>query len=215
MTGTRGTTPRDQEAPSTASQGVWATIQLLARLDAAGLAQWQAFELLLQFGCMIDQGVPLKVAAKKTLVRATTRPVERRSRVNNVARDSARGHWGAWLLRKWDLKMSPAHRRLLNGGDELTIVRRRAAAVEALAVELVAEVQRLVVEVTELSERPASAALSVSVDEAAQLLGVGRTTVFTLLDEGAIRSVKVGNRRLVPRKALDEFLSGDGGPAAS
>ena len=111
--------------------------------------------------------------------------------------------------------MPPAHKRLLTGGDELTLVRRRAAAVEALAVELAAEVQRLVVEVTELAERPTSAALSVSVDEAAQLLGVGRTTVFTLLEEGTIRSVKVGNRRLVPRKALDEFLSGDGGPAAS
>ncbi len=94
-------------------------------------------------------------------------------------------------------------------------MRPHAAAVEALAVELAAEVQRLVVEVTELTERPASPALSVSVDEAARLLGVGRTTVFTLLDEGTIRSVKVGARRLVPRKALDEFLSGDGGPAAS
>ena len=93
MTGARGTTPRDHEVASTASQGVWATIQLLARLDAAGLAQWEAFELLLQFGCMIDQGVPLRVAEKKTLIRAAVRPVEWRSRVSNVAPEtSARGH---------------------------------------------------------------------------------------------------------------------------
>ena len=97
----------------------------------------------------------------------------------------------------------------------MTVVRRHAATVEALAVELAAEVQRLASEVTELTERPAGAPLSVSVDEAARLLGVGRTTVFTLLDEGTIRSVKVGSRRLVPRKALDEFLAGHGGPAAS
>ncbi len=97
----------------------------------------------------------------------------------------------------------------------MTVVRRHAAAVEALATELAAEVQRLASEITELSERPVGASLSVSVDEAARLLGVGRTTVFTLLDVGTIRSVKVGTRRLVPRKALDEFLAGHEGPAAS
>ena len=86
VTRPREAIPHDQaEPPSTTSQGVWATIQLLARLDAAGLAQWEAFELLLQFGCMIDQGVPLGVAEKKTLVRATARPVAWRSRVSNVA----------------------------------------------------------------------------------------------------------------------------------
>jgi hypothetical protein len=74
------------------SQGVWATIQLLAQLDAAGLAQWEAFELLLQFGCMIDQGVPLGVAEKTTLVRATTQPTTSQSPIANVAPDApARG----------------------------------------------------------------------------------------------------------------------------
>ena len=74
VTPPREAIPHDQaEPPPTTSQGVWATIQLLARLDAAGLAQWEAFELLLQFGCMIDQGVPLGVAQNRTLLRATTR----------------------------------------------------------------------------------------------------------------------------------------------
>ena len=80
------------EPPSTTSQGVWATIQLLARLDAAGLAQWEAFELLLQFGCMIDQGLPLGVAEKRTLVRATRQPTALQARIGNVAPDApARG----------------------------------------------------------------------------------------------------------------------------
>ncbi len=85
--------PHDQaEPPPTTSQGVWATIQLLARLDAAGLAQWEAFELLLQFGCMIDQGVPLGVAETKTLVRATTQPTATQSPIASVAPDApARG----------------------------------------------------------------------------------------------------------------------------
>jgi hypothetical protein len=74
VTPPREAIPHDQAEPApTTSQGVWATIQLLARLDAAGLVQWEAFELLLQFGCMIDQGVPLGVAQDRTLLRATTR----------------------------------------------------------------------------------------------------------------------------------------------
>jgi hypothetical protein len=89
VTRPREAIPHDEaEPPSTTSQGVWATIQLLARLDAAGLAQWEAFELLLQFGCMVDQGVPLEIAAKKTLVGATSRPVEWPSRVSDVAPDT-------------------------------------------------------------------------------------------------------------------------------
>ena len=73
VTPPREAIPHDQAEPPTTSQGVWATIQLLAQLDAAGLAQWEAFELLLQFGCMIDHGVPLGVAQNRTLLRATTR----------------------------------------------------------------------------------------------------------------------------------------------
>lgn len=48
--------------------------------------------------------------------------------------------------------------------------------------------------------------LLLSVDEAARLLGIGRTVVYRLLSQGNLRSVKVGGRRLVPRSAVDAFV---------
>ena len=46
-----------------------------------------------------------------------------------------------------------------------------------------------------------------SVDEPATMLGVGRSTIYELLETGRVRSVKVGTRRLVPIAALDDFLA--------
>jgi len=76
-----------------------------------------------------------------------------------------------------------------------------------MSVALAKEVASLTAEVTELIERPAPPPLSVSVDEAARLLGVGRSTMFALLESGQVRSVKVGARRLVPRRALEELVA--------
>ena len=45
-----------------------------------------------------------------------------------------------------------------------------------------------------------------SVEGAAQLLGVGRTTAYELVANGSLRSFKVGARRLVPLTAIDEFV---------
>lgn len=91
--------------------------------------------------------------------------------------------------------------------DQLVIVRRQTTVVQQQCAALARDVAALASQVTELVERPASAPLSVSIDEAARLIGVGRSTMFALLDSGEIRSVKVGARRLVPRRALEEFLS--------
>jgi excisionase family DNA binding protein len=104
---------------------------------------------------------------------------------------------------------------VVEGGDQVTSVRRQAAAVEQACTALAEQVARLAATVTELVERPVTPPLSVSVDEAARLLGLGRSNVFKLLESGEIRSVKVGSRRLVPRKALEEFLAEHGAWAAS
>ncbi|HEY9471707.1 MAG TPA: helix-turn-helix domain-containing protein [Propionibacteriaceae bacterium] len=45
-----------------------------------------------------------------------------------------------------------------------------------------------------------------SVEQAAQLLNVGRSTAYDLIRSGQLRSVKIGRRRLVPRDALDSFI---------
>jgi excisionase family DNA binding protein len=38
-------------------------------------------------------------------------------------------------------------------------------------------------------------------------LSVGRNTVFNLITSKQLRSVKVGNRRLVPQAAVDELIA--------
>ncbi|MGH9116437.1 MAG: helix-turn-helix domain-containing protein [Acidimicrobiales bacterium] len=47
-------------------------------------------------------------------------------------------------------------------------------------------------------------------EEAAVLLGIGRTRVFDLIRSGELRSVKIGNSRRVSPTALAEFVEGLG-----
>ncbi|MFE6305624.1 MULTISPECIES: helix-turn-helix domain-containing protein [unclassified Nocardiopsis] len=44
------------------------------------------------------------------------------------------------------------------------------------------------------------------VEEAAALLGIGRTRAFEQIRLGRLRSVKIGTSRLVPAVALDEYV---------
>ena len=45
------------------------------------------------------------------------------------------------------------------------------------------------------------------VEEAAQVLGCGRTTVFALIREGRLRRVKLGTRTIVPRAEVLRLLA--------
>lgn len=45
-----------------------------------------------------------------------------------------------------------------------------------------------------------------SVDQAATVLGIGRTNVYSLIGRGELRSVKVGGRRLIPRQSIADFV---------
>jgi excisionase family DNA binding protein len=45
-----------------------------------------------------------------------------------------------------------------------------------------------------------------SVEEAADLLGMGRTFMFHLLATGEIDSLKIGRRRKIPRDALARYI---------
>jgi len=49
--------------------------------------------------------------------------------------------------------------------------------------------------------------LAHSVENAAALLDVGRTTVFELIRTGRLRAVKLGGRTLIPDAALRDFLA--------
>jgi excisionase family DNA binding protein len=50
--------------------------------------------------------------------------------------------------------------------------------------------------------------LTVTVTEAAQLLGVSRMTAYSAVRDGTIPSVRLGRRVLVPKVALERLLAG-------
>jgi len=45
-----------------------------------------------------------------------------------------------------------------------------------------------------------------TVEEAAESIGIGRTTMFALLKQGEVESVLVGRLRRVPVSAIEDYL---------
>lgn len=50
--------------------------------------------------------------------------------------------------------------------------------------------------------------LTLTVEQAAKLLGIGRNLAYERVKTGEIPVIRVGRRLLVPRKALDRLLDG-------
>lgn len=46
-----------------------------------------------------------------------------------------------------------------------------------------------------------------NVDEACQLIGVGRTKLYSLINDKAIDARKLGKRTLIPAAALEKYLT--------
>lgn len=57
-----------------------------------------------------------------------------------------------------------------------------------------------------------SGRITCSVKEAIELTGLGRTTIYALLDEQKITSVRVGTKRLIHVESLRRLLEPDGEP---
>ena len=55
---------------------------------------------------------------------------------------------------------------------------------------------------------PPADRLAVSPSEAARLAGIGRTTLYEAIGSGALRSLKIGKRRLITIEALRQWLGG-------
>ena len=49
--------------------------------------------------------------------------------------------------------------------------------------------------------------LAVSVEDAAAMAGVGRTTLYAALGSGSLRSLKIGKRRLILVEALKAWIA--------
>jgi len=56
-------------------------------------------------------------------------------------------------------------------------------------------------------ERTTAAVLLLTVEDAAQRLSIGRTTMYSLISAGAIQSVTIGRLRRIPSECLDEYIS--------
>ena len=59
--------------------------------------------------------------------------------------------------------------------------------------------------------------LTLTITEAAQLLGISRTTAYELARQGKIPVLRLGKRLVVPKAALERMLEGnrDSSPSAS
>jgi excisionase family DNA binding protein len=60
---------------------------------------------------------------------------------------------------------------------------------------------------------PLVPALALTVEDAAKALAIGRTSLFYLLRDGRLRSVKIGSRTVIPVRAIEDFLAELGGAA--
>lgn len=54
--------------------------------------------------------------------------------------------------------------------------------------------------------------IAVSPDDAARISGVGRTTIYQALGSGALRSSKIGKRRLITVEALKGWIEANSEP---
>jgi len=52
--------------------------------------------------------------------------------------------------------------------------------------------------------------VALSVNETAESLGVGKSLIWKMVNQGTIRTVRAGHRVLVPVSAVEEFLSVSG-----
>jgi len=47
------------------------------------------------------------------------------------------------------------------------------------------------------------------IKEAARIYGWSRSTLYKMIKDGTLRSVKIGGRRLIPRDVLEELIAGE------
>ena len=57
--------------------------------------------------------------------------------------------------------------------------------------------------------------LTYTVAEAARLLGIGRNQAYQAIHAGQLPALRVGNRLLIPRDALERMLAGEGATHAT
>lgn len=59
----------------------------------------------------------------------------------------------------------------------------------------------------ELSATSSPEKLLLTTSEAAERLGIGRTTLYELIRAGKLRTIKIGRRRLIPATAIPKMIA--------
>lgn len=77
---------------------------------------------------------------------------------------------------------------------------------EAAVAELVAALR----EEARTDQDPPAPDRLLSVDEAAGMLGLGRSALYGEVASGRLRTMKIGRRRLVPSSAIAAFIAASG-----
>jgi excisionase family DNA binding protein len=54
---------------------------------------------------------------------------------------------------------------------------------------------------------PVNERLNVSLAEACQIIGIGRTRLYEIINDGALRTIRIGKRRLVPVAEIRDFVA--------
>lgn len=67
--------------------------------------------------------------------------------------------------------------------------------------------QKLTLEAVALRDGAPASLKNFSIEQAAALLGVGRTYLYGLISERKIKTVRLGRRRLIPGLALQEYMT--------
>lgn len=84
---------------------------------------------------------------------------------------------------------SPLIREYQNAHDRLDLATTIVAAIDAL--------------------RPVDQSLTLTVEEAGRVLGIGRSAAYAAVRRGDIPAIRVGRTWRVPRHRLDNLLNGD------
>ncbi|MCJ1962071.1 helix-turn-helix domain-containing protein [Novosphingobium mangrovi (ex Hu et al. 2023)] len=59
-----------------------------------------------------------------------------------------------------------------------------------------------------MNDTPSGAPLAYSIKEACRATSLGRTRLYQLIAAGQLDAVKIGNRTLIPARALHKLLEG-------
>ncbi len=111
------------------------------------------------------------------------------------------GQTARWRKQDLDrvIKKLPTASARHSSDPERRIVRLEASQIEAIADAVAKRVDRLGAK---------SESKLVSISDATAILGVGRSTIYKLINEGALQTKRIGRRTLVPRSDLDQMLAG-------